>query len=67
MTCVVITGAMNFLVKATLSLIALAYFVRVLPLDPTIANGLLAGISLLVAGGIGLLILLWGETLTRDF
>ena len=67
MTCVVITGAMNFLVKAALSLIALAYFVRVLPLNPTIVNGLLAGISLLVAGGIGLLILLWGKRLPEIF
>jgi len=67
MACVVTTGAMNFFVKAALSLIALAYFVRVLPLNPTIVNALLAGISLLAAGGIGLLMLLWGKRLPRIF
>ncbi|HIE18260.1 TPA: hypothetical protein EYP75_00895, partial [Candidatus Bathyarchaeota archaeon] len=46
MASVVITDAMNFFVKAALSLIALAYFVRVLPLSPVIVNALLAGISL---------------------
>ena len=67
MASVVITGAMNFFVKAALSLIALAYFVRVLPLSPVIVNALLAGISLLAAGGIGLLTLLWGKRLPKIF
>jgi len=48
---VVATGAINFFVKAALSLLALAYFVRILPLKPIIMNALLVGISLLYLGG----------------
>lgn len=62
---VVATGAVNFFVKAALSLIALAYFVRFLPLNPEIINALLIGISLLIAGGLGLLMFIWGERLPR--
>jgi len=64
---VVTTGAMNFFVKAALSLIALTYFMRILPISPVIVNGLLAGILLLAAGGFGLLMLLWGRRLPRIF
>jgi len=67
MACVVTTGAMNFLVKSALSLISLAYFVRVLPISSIIVNSLMAGISILAAGGIGLLTLLWGKRLPRFF
>ena len=63
MACVVTTGAMNFLVKASLSLISLAYLVRILPISPTVMNSLIIGISILAAGGIGLLALLWGKHL----
>jgi len=67
MASVVTTGAMNFFVKAVLSLIALTYFVRVLPLSPVTVNSLLGGISLLAAGGIGLFALLWGKRLPGIF
>lgn len=62
---VVATGAINFFVKAALSIIALAYFVRTLPLKPVIVNTLLVGISLLIAGGLGLLMLIWGRRIPR--
>ena len=62
---VVVTGAANFFVKATLSLVALAYFTRLLPLDPMIVNALLVGISLLIAGGLGLSMLMWWRRLPR--
>ena len=62
---VVGTGAVNFFVKAVLSLLALAYFIRILPLSPEIINALLAGISLLIVGGIGLTALVWGKSLLR--
>jgi hypothetical protein len=62
---VVATGAINFFVKAALSIIALAYFVRILPLKPVIVNTLLVGISLLIAGGLGLLMLILGKRIPR--
>lgn len=63
MACVVTTGAMNFLVKATLSLVSLIYFVRILPIGSTLVNSLIIGILILAGGGIGLLALLWGKRL----
>ena len=67
MACVVTTGAMNFFVKATLSLIAIAYLVRILPISSAVVNSLMVGISILAAGGIGLLTLLWGKRLPGFF
>jgi len=61
---VVATGAVNFLVKAGFSIMSLAYFVKILPLDSAVINALLFGIALLVAGGIGLLAVMWGNRLT---
>ena len=63
MACVVTTGAMNFLVKATLSLISLIYFVSILPIGSTLMNSLIIGVLILAGGGIGLLSLLWGKRL----
>ena len=54
---VVATGAVNFFVKAILSLIALTYYVRVLPFDLEILSALSVGIAVLSVGGIGLLFL----------
>jgi len=67
MTGVIATGAMNFLVKAGLSVIALLYFVKVLSLDPTLVNSLLIGISFLIVGGIGLLALILGKRISNIF
>lgn len=67
MTSVVTTGAMNFLVKAGLSLIALLYFVKALSLDPTLINALLIGISLLIVCGIGLMVLMLGRRISNVF
>jgi len=64
---VVAMGAVNFFVKAVLSLVALAYFVRFLPLNPEIVNALLIGISILIVGGIGLSMVIWGRRLLRLF
>jgi uncharacterized protein (TIRG00374 family) len=65
MASVVATGVANFFVKAVLSLIALLYFISFLPLDPTILSALLVSISLVIAGGLGLSLLIWGRHLPK--
>ena len=67
MTGVAATGAANFFAKATISSVALAYFVKYFPLNPTIANALILGVLLLIAGGLGLSIFIWGKHLNRRF
>jgi len=52
-------GAVNFFVKAIFSGIALLYFLNRIPMDPSLANGLLFGIGLLLIMGLGLTILVW--------
>lgn len=55
-------GAVNFFIKAIFSAIALLYFLNIIPsniMDPSLANGLIVGIGLLLVGGIGLTILVW--------
>jgi len=56
---VVATGVINFLTKATISAIALAYFVKFLPLTPAMVNALFLGILLLIAGSLGLSMFMW--------
>lgn len=56
---VVATGVINFLTKATISVIALVYFVKFLPLSPEIVNALFLGILLLIAGSLGLSLFMW--------
>ena len=52
-------GAINFFIKATFSSIALIYFINRVPIDPTMTNAMLIGITILLAGGIGLTVLVW--------
>ena len=58
---VVATGAMNLLIKAVLSVIALIYFMNTISLAPAVVNALLIGIFLLFLGGIGLLTFMRGR------
>ena len=55
-------GAVNFFIKAIFSVVSLIYFLNRIPpdiMDPSLANALLIGISLLLIGGIGLTLLVW--------
>jgi len=59
---VMAVGAGNFFVKAIISTTALVYFIYRMPADvmnPTITNALIAGITILVIGGVGLAVLVW--------
>jgi len=67
MTGVVTVGVVNFFAKAVISSIALAYFVKHFPLNPALANALILGVFLLIAGGLGLSIFIWGKHLDRSF
>lgn len=64
---VVATGVINFFTKATISVIALAYFVKFLPLDAAMLNALFLGIFLLVAGSLGLSMLIWRQLPNKLF
>jgi uncharacterized membrane protein YbhN (UPF0104 family) len=52
-------GAVNFFIKAAVSAIALLYFINRITVDPVMTNAMLFGITLLIAGGIGLTLLVW--------
>ncbi|MFZ7136950.1 MAG: lysylphosphatidylglycerol synthase transmembrane domain-containing protein [archaeon] len=52
-------GAINFFIKAAFSSTALIYFINRITIDPTMTNAMLIGITILLAGGIGLTILVW--------
>lgn len=62
---VMATGAVNFFVKATLSALALVYFLTRFPFIPSMTNALLIGILLLLVGGVGLTILVWTNYLPK--
>jgi uncharacterized membrane protein YbhN (UPF0104 family) len=55
---VLVTGVVNSFAKVVLSVIALAYFLSFLPLDPMIINAIVFGVLLLLGGGFLLLIAL---------
>ena len=52
-------GAVNFFVKATVSTLALLYFLNRFAMDPAMTNAMIVGIGLLLAGAIGLTVLVW--------
>jgi uncharacterized membrane protein YbhN (UPF0104 family) len=55
-------GAGNFFVKATVSALALLYFINRIPatmLNSTITNALIVGIVILLVCGVGLTVLVW--------
>ena len=52
-------GAVNFFVKALISIIALIYFLNRFAMDATMTNALIFGITLLLIGGVGLTVLVW--------
>ncbi len=54
-------GAINFFIKATFSTLALIYFLTRIHIDPAMVNAMLIGITLLLAGGIGLTIIVWTD------
>jgi uncharacterized membrane protein YbhN (UPF0104 family) len=61
MTGVFTTGGINSIVKVTICLIGVAYFASFLPLQTEVVNALVAGILILLAGGIFLLLVTWGK------
>ncbi|MCW4034610.1 MAG: flippase-like domain-containing protein [Candidatus Bathyarchaeota archaeon] len=52
-------GAINFFIKAAFSATALLYFLNRIAVDATMTNAMLVGISLLIACGVGLTVLVW--------
>lgn len=54
-------GAINFIIKAIFSTMALLYFIDRISLDPTMMNAMIIGITLLLSGGIGLTTLVWTD------
>jgi uncharacterized membrane protein YbhN (UPF0104 family) len=52
-------GAVNFFIKATFSTLALTYFLTRIHIDATMVNAMLIGIILLLAGGVGLTLVVW--------
>ncbi|MCW4018888.1 MAG: flippase-like domain-containing protein [Candidatus Bathyarchaeota archaeon] len=57
-------GAVNFFIKAVFSTIALIYFLTRISIDAYMMNAMLIGITLLLAGGIGLTVLVWTNFLS---
>jgi len=55
---VLVTGAINSLVKVVLAGMAVAYFMRFLPLHPTLISALMTGMCFLLIGGFILLALM---------
>ena len=58
-------GAINFFIKAAFSTTALIYFLNRINMETTMTNGLIIGISILLAGGIGLSIIIWTNYLSN--
>ena len=58
-------GAINFFIKAAFSTTALIYFLNRINMETTMTNGLIIGISILIAGGIGLSIIIWTNCLSN--
>ena len=52
-------GAINFFIKAAFSATALLYFLNRIVVDATMTNAMLVGITLLIACGVGLTVLVW--------
>jgi len=61
LSAVLATGAINSFVKVALSLLALMYFLRFLPLDSALINALVIGMLVLFLGGLCLFILMLGK------
>jgi uncharacterized membrane protein YbhN (UPF0104 family) len=59
MTGVFTTGGINAIVKVAICLIGMAYFASFLPLSTEIINAITAGVLILLAGGILLLLIMW--------
>ncbi|MEM2780920.1 MAG: lysylphosphatidylglycerol synthase transmembrane domain-containing protein [Candidatus Bathyarchaeia archaeon] len=66
MTGVLTTGGVNSIIKVLMCLLGLMYFASFLPLSGEMINALIVGISLLLAGGVLLLLLMW-ERKIYDF
>jgi uncharacterized membrane protein YbhN (UPF0104 family) len=52
-------GAVNFFIKAAFSGIALFYFLNRITVDAPMTNAMLLGITILIASGVGLAVLVW--------
>jgi glycosyltransferase 2 family protein len=52
-------GAINFFIKAAFSATALIYFLNRITVDAAMTNAMLLGITILIAGGVGLTVIVW--------
>jgi len=64
-TSVLFTGITNSFVKVILGVVALAYFLRFLPIQPMIVNAMVIGIIFLLTGGLFLLTLMLSKRFLR--
>jgi uncharacterized membrane protein YbhN (UPF0104 family) len=65
MTGVLATGAINALLKASICLIGLGYFISFLPLPPAVVNSLIVGVAVLLVAGVFLVLLMWEKRMAK--
>jgi uncharacterized membrane protein YbhN (UPF0104 family) len=65
MTGVLVTGSINALLKATICLLGLGYFISYLPLPTSVVYSLIVGVAVLLIAGVFLLLLMWEKRMSK--